>query len=848
MSRKFKDGIIIDNSFLLMEEKKTGYPYFMRLIQLLAIMAGSFSVISILIECLAIPVTMVSVNLVLVLFSVILFFLLLLSSYDVIKAAFLIGFYGLFWYSRLPKLTNGFYIIENLVLNRMEEYYGYHTLHYKADYDTVEADMTLLLIMILIPMIALLAIAIVRNRYINLCNIILFLPVAATFAFGRIPSEAYLITYIIIMLYLTRSYISVHMTTNKEQKTLLQRVNSRAAIWLSIMCLMIFTFMKLFVTTEKYEEVTMIEEAKSELQTFLFDFQIEDFTDKFSNFKLSSGKVAVGGLNGGQLGKVDRVSFSGTEQLRVTATLSSVADGIYFKGYVGSVYTGDSWVGHSDETENKYKELIKKLPEEKFTAVNQSSLVFNMISNLKGIPAYQYSFYKGKIKVNYLRANKKYLYAPYYTDYSNLDNTEYLQDLYTSPIKKRGSYEFDYFYRFSNTKGSTFPTGTNLPQSVEDYSQYEKLYRAFVYETYTQMPKEGLERLKQEFSEGAAAQGNDSVIEKITYVKNYLNSETSYSLSPGRQPKGKDFVEYFLYENKVGYCSHYASAATLMLRAMGIPARYVEGYAVGAADIDQNVLLEDQLVSVYSDQVNYNFETPQVELSVLDSNAHAWVEVYIDGCGWTPMEFTPTADFTDTTAMAEDMMIIGENMDIKEEAKVTPTITPSEANPTEDSIQDKNQPDQQETEKANKLADKINKQNNYIIFVIFAATAIIVAIIVSLFHIYRKKMEKNTKNQSKKALLLYQEIEKIVSLCKGLPRKGGCLEDNEDYVKENFSYIEKENFTTCMETVRKARFGKNFITSPELLEVEEFHHDLCNEVYRNSHLTKRIYLKFRLLF
>ena len=60
---------------------------------------------------------------------------------------------------------------------------------------------------------------------------------------------------------------------------------------------------------------------------------------------------------------------------------------------------------------------------------------------------------------------------------------------------------------------------------------------------------------------------------------------------------------------------HYASAATLMLRAMGIPARYVTGYV---ADVPS------------SGHVN-----------VPDSAAHAWVEVYIPGYGWEPVEVTP---------------------------------------------------------------------------------------------------------------------------------------------------------------------------------------------------------------
>ena len=77
---------------------------------------------------------------------------------------------------------------------------------------------------------------------------------------------------------------------------------------------------------------------------------------------------------------------------------------------------------------------------------------------------------------------------------------------------------------------------------------------------------------------------------------------------------GEDFVSHFLRQGR-GYCVHFATAGALLLRLQGIPARYVSGYAVS---LDS-----------------------QGRGEVLDSDAHAWVEVYIGGCGWYPVEMTP---------------------------------------------------------------------------------------------------------------------------------------------------------------------------------------------------------------
>ncbi len=70
-------------------------------------------------------------------------------------------------------------------------------------------------------------------------------------------------------------------------------------------------------------------------------------------------------------------------------------------------------------------------------------------------------------------------------------------------------------------------------------------------------------------------------------------------------PKGRDFVDYFLFDTKEGYCAYFASAMAVMARCAGIPARYVQGYYLGDSD--------------------------ELAFTVSSGNAHAWAELYIDG-------------------------------------------------------------------------------------------------------------------------------------------------------------------------------------------------------------------------
>ena len=103
--------------------------------------------------------------------------------------------------------------------------------------------------------------------------------------------------------------------------------------------------------------------------------------------------------------------------------------------------------------------------------------------------------------------------------------------------------------------------------------------------------------------------------EKAFAIQNYLAQNYRYTLDGGYPDGNADFVSWFLLDAKEGYCSYFASAMTVMCRIAGLPARYVEGYAVHAQ--------------------------PGGATVVTGENAHAWVEVYLNGLGW--VAFDPTA-------------------------------------------------------------------------------------------------------------------------------------------------------------------------------------------------------------
>ena len=134
-------------------------------------------------------------------------------------------------------------------------------------------------------------------------------------------------------------------------------------------------------------------------------------------------------------------------------------------------------------------------------------------------------------------------------------------------------------------------------------------------------------------------------IELVNALGDYFQREIPYTYQPGATPRGTDFVNYFLTDNKKGYCAHFASAATLILRRLGYKARYVEGYAIDPTDLSEEAKVRDDLdpEKFYQGESALSGEKKVVTVNVSDAMAHAWIEVYING-HWRVAEITPWSD------------------------------------------------------------------------------------------------------------------------------------------------------------------------------------------------------------
>ena len=107
------------------------------------------------------------------------------------------------------------------------------------------------------------------------------------------------------------------------------------------------------------------------------------------------------------------------------------------------------------------------------------------------------------------------------------------------------------------------------------------------------------------------------ISQTVAAVKDFVSHSASYSLNTQKVPDGRDVAEWFLNDAETGYCMHFANAAAVMLRALGVPARYVTGYCADVVD---------------------------GKAIVTSDNAHAWVEYFDERIGWIPLDAT-SSDF-----------------------------------------------------------------------------------------------------------------------------------------------------------------------------------------------------------
>ncbi len=160
---------------------------------------------------------------------------------------------------------------------------------------------------------------------------------------------------------------------------------------------------------------------------------------------------------------------------------------------------------------------------------------------------------------------------------------------------------------YTVTSAISFATETQLRHD-------NTAYPPDVLARYLQLPEDVPQRVF-DLAEKIAA-GQDNPYDVAQAIERFLRGYTYNDQIPG-PAAGQDAADYFLFEEKEGYCDYYATSMAVMLRHLGIPTRLAQGYASGEFNPLTN---------------SYHF---------IEKDAHIWVEVFFPTYGW--IQFEPTS-------------------------------------------------------------------------------------------------------------------------------------------------------------------------------------------------------------
>ncbi len=291
-----------------------------------------------------------------------------------------------------------------------------------------------------------------------------------------------------------------------------------------------------------------------------------------------------------------------TQSARLVMTLDTNYSGaLYLRGKSYSDYTGTSWTNYNSPDTEPFQ--IPKWFQQ---------------GNGKGDVLIGYGSIT-RVRIRTTRT-RDVLYVPYYPDDQSL-------------VLREGELEnenqdMDYSFYINSLADDWQATW------IRNYGDLYKKDQENMYsgkDAFLALPESTGQWAREYLQENLQGLENMYPFDAARRIADHVKNSAEYDLNTGRMAWNRnDFAQWFLDESDSGYCVHFASAATVLLRAAGIPARYVEGYAVRIPSDLPNTGVLGGLTGIG----DWNVQ-------VTESMAHAWVEYYMPNVGWVMLEPTP---------------------------------------------------------------------------------------------------------------------------------------------------------------------------------------------------------------
>ncbi len=566
-------------------------------------------------------------------------------------------------------------------------------------------------------------------------------------------------------------------------------------LFLGITLVVLLAYVLLF-SGDDYRPPQSVDEAKA---------AVVEMQEHLRYDKLGGEKTDA--LSEGDLTKTHPLAYTGNTVLELKLTTQAqISKPWYLRGFSGGDFQNGKWVSPVNEAySDQYLGIVEELAKEGFYPWAQQQNLWQMTGNGTSLSA----------DVKNVNGSSKYLYLPYesmLTGDAAPDRVDYERDYgaFSKGFWGQREYSFDAFVpSFADYDEAGLAAWLEQAKKSPDwaaYAQEETAYRNYVYHAYLHVSDEDADAL--------GTTGIDRCVGKdigttLSYIRQNFNEEFVYNEETDAAPDGKDELHYFLNESRSGNDMHFATAAALMFRQAGIPARYAEGYYLPSEEMEEHTAAE----------------VADGTLDVLDSHAHSWVEVYVDEIGWFPVEVVP--GFYDET---------GQNLGKSGESETA-----------DDDGETDRQP---QASDANLPQDSQGEGNNAISpwWVVLAAILLAIALCE---YLGRQRMKKRlaafgTECTEQQVYAMYGYLGKIMAFDKHPLRA-----DPYEQLEELTAIYDKEgglSFEQLLQMVYRVRFGGSNLTPEEHREMARYVQEAAQQVYQRQKPVQKFIMKFVLFY
>lgn len=512
---------------------------------------------------------------------------------------------------------------------------------------------------------------------------------------------------------------------------------------------------------------------------------------------------------------------------------------IYLRGSVSGTYTGTGWADDAEanfderEPEIELYEIMYSMlrsglmPERgeeiykrstlfvEFDDIITKSLLYSApLSQIEAESRTNYAVYGPNIRFQRMqKLGLNYTMAFYETNWGSPTLIEYLKSL-TDFRYVDDDTDFKSLKERSGSAMRALSTAVNKPDPEffnEDVADRFAERARTIREVYMQLPDTLPERVRSLAKEITG--DCETTYDKILAIEDYFKKNYTYSLTPLEFPEDRDFVDWFLFDTTEGYCTYYATAATVLARCAGLPARYVEGVSVGDTLRSRDVA------------------------EVTNLSVHAWTEIYLEGYGWITIEPTPGFGASRSQEWERRLTVTGGVPTVPdippEEPPVEMTPLPEDTGPSA-------------AELAALEALRQAQMKHVWKITTYVAVGVILALLATVLLVSRRAKAKryNRASDNEKIHILMREILRCVSIT-GVHMRGD--ETLLEYVQRaglDFDYSDMKLSEAAM-LFMKIRYAEKSATRAEVLGMYRYARELRRETLKQQNMLKRAYFAVR---